>query len=668
MKIISGKTCVVITVFVALVALIPAGFHFSKKFSGSLPRPLMAQEIPSKNPHTNSRPGLETIRGGRHELYGSIVFQFSGKVHSIRPVIKGNEICFQLTNVATDLRPFRKYRTFDSWVRLDKAGHDLDVRVGLPQNFVQLRSFLMENPDRLVINLYDRESEALSKPQDKSLSTRVSPPCKIRIVIASRPVSSAPVGEVQHAPFHNPIPGPEGDQGEESLDIEQEASEEHSAKDSHREISAGSKGGTTGGGAYHGAIGSSTDRYRVKITPKISIKTEYDDNIFLNNTNKKSDFITTVSPGIIMDIHSDKTGLKLDYTFGWVRYDDFSENDFMRHNGRFNFWQRLGKRLKFNLEDSYLKSDDLFDEAFAPDLGPQRIRHTRTPYHRNDASAGLEYKLGPESNFTTGFRHAFLDNEDPSLEDVTEYSPFARLSYWFNKRDGMELGYEYRRFDYTVKEGLLPGTIDLDAQDIEVAYVHRFGRRSKVYARYGFALRNFKGIPVSYHVHDGSIGFEHNFSRDTSLSLDIGYFNPSGDMPIDGGFEYNMSFRKRFKRGSFFLAAQSGWDEGFMDVEPRAFTRYWGGDAGVDYRPWRDFETYAGVDYRKNNYAFSEQDDDDSVGGRCGVRLRFLRWFSADLGYTHRRRISDDPNNKYDDNRVTFTISASKPHPYNWEF
>ena len=105
-----------------------------------------------------------------------------------------------------------------------------------------------------------------------------------------------------------------------------------------------------------------------------------------------------------------------------------------------------------------------------------------------------------------------------------------------------------------------------------------------------------------------------------------------------------------------------------MDVEPRAFTRYWGGDAGVEYEPVQNLQAYAGVDYRKNDYALQEEEDDDTVGGRCGVRYRFLRWFSADLGYSHRRRISDDPNNTYGDNRVTFTISASKPHPYNWEF
>jgi len=202
---------------------------------------------------------------------------------------------------------------------------------------------------------------------------------------------------------------------------------------------------------------------------------------------------------------------------------------------------------------------------------------------------------------------------------------------------------------------------------VDVAYMHRFGRQATVRVRYGFANRNFKGIPVSYHIHDAGAGFEYGFSKSMILAMDIGYFSPTG-IDINPGLEYTGRFEKRFRRGRAFISARSGWDEGFMDVEPRAFTRYWGGDAGVEYELVHDLQAYAGVDYRKNDYALQEQEDDNTVGGRCGVRYRFLRWFSADLGYAHRRRVSKDPNNEYGDNRFTLTVTAAKPHPYNWEF
>ncbi|MFP4088516.1 MAG: outer membrane beta-barrel protein [Desulfobacteraceae bacterium] len=424
--------------------------------------------------------------------------------------------------------------------------------------------------------------------------------------------------------------------------------------------------GTAGGG-----ITSPTQRCRVKLTPKISIKGEYDDNIFLEKTDKKGDFITTVSPGILLDMKSGKTGLELEYTLGWVRYNDLSENDFIRHSGRGKFRHRLSRRLTLNVSDTYLKSDDLFDEDLTPDVRPQRVRHIRTPYQRNDFNAGLDYQFGRESRLSAGYRHAFLDNEDPSLEDVTEHSPYAALTYWVTKKDGIDVDYKYGRFDYSLEdsqgEGFAPGRVDLDAHDVDITYTHRFSRRSKVYIHYGFANRNFHGIPVSYHVHDADVGFEYGLSRSTSLTLDMGYFNPTG-IDIDGGLSYAGRLEKRFKRGRVFISAHSGWDEGFMDVEPRAFTRYWGGDAGVEYEPVHNLRAYAGVSYRKNEYALQEYEDEHAYTGRCGVRYRFLRWFSIDLGYAHRRRNSDDPGNEYQDNRVTVTFGAAKPHPYTWEF
>jgi len=298
---------------------------------------------------------------------------------------------------------------------------------------------------------------------------------------------------------------------------------------------------------------------------------------------------------------------------------------------------------------------------------PQRIRHSQTPYQRNDFDANLDYRLGRESRLSVGYRHAFLDNEDPDMEDVVEHSPYLQMSYWVNKIDGFEFGYEYRRFDYSLRGNYGLSNVDLDAHDADVAYVHRFGRRARIHARYGFANRNFKGIPVSYHVHDGGVGFEYSFSKSTALSLDLGYFRPTG-IDIDPGLEYNAKFERRFRRGRVFVSAKSGWDEGFMDVSPRAFTRYWGGDAGVEYEPVQDFRAYVGAQYRKNDYALQAEEDDDTVEGRCGVRYRFLKWFYVDFGYAHRRRISKDPNNEYGDNRVTFTFTAAKPHPYNWEF
>jgi len=120
---------------------------------------------------------LKTIRGRRHNDYASIVFQFLHKFQFQNPVIEDDEIRVKIQNISTKLRPFRKYMTFDSWVRLDKSGNDLDIRIGIPENFIFMSPFLLESPPRLVIKLYDKKSISTPKSREKppTLETRPYP-------------------------------------------------------------------------------------------------------------------------------------------------------------------------------------------------------------------------------------------------------------------------------------------------------------------------------------------------------------------------------------------------------------------------------------------------------------------------------------------------------------
>ncbi|RPI76701.1 MAG: hypothetical protein EHM45_12095, partial [Desulfobacteraceae bacterium] len=72
-------------------------------------------------------------------------------------------------------------------------------------------------------------------------------------------------------------------------------------------------------------------QYRLEITPKLILAQEYDDNIFLTAENTRSDYITTVSPGIKIKADSLKNQAELDYTATWVDYQKHSRSDTWRH-------------------------------------------------------------------------------------------------------------------------------------------------------------------------------------------------------------------------------------------------------------------------------------------------------------------------------------------------
>lgn len=413
--------------------------------------------------------------------------------------------------------------------------------------------------------------------------------------------------------------------------------------------------------------------YRVEITPRISVQAEYDDNIFLRKTNIVSDYTTTLSPGIRAVANSDTNGIDLDYEFGWVRYQNRTRNDYVRHAGNLNLWQKLGRHLTFRLEDYYIKSDDIL-AALNQIPVSQRIPDPETlqAYQRNNARAFFEYQFGPASLLTAGYVYNFTDNKDPNLEDTTEYGPFANLSYWFSQRNGVELDYTFLRNDYGTKGTALESRPDLDRQEILGRYIRKFDGNTSGLMQYGLFIRDFPDVSVNYQIHDFSFGFEHAFSSSTSIALGTGYYRATGDTTIKPGYNFLASLDRNFERGNVSLSLVHSFDQGYTEVVPRGFTVYSQGLLDANYSLRENLKFYGNLSYRRNDYSEDDLDilggekvpDDQTYRGRCGITWNFYRWASLDLGYLYTKRISDDPDADFNDNRVTLKLTGS--YPYKW--
>ena len=413
--------------------------------------------------------------------------------------------------------------------------------------------------------------------------------------------------------------------------------------------------------------------YRIEVTPRITIQGEYDDNIFLRNSNVVSDYLTTLSPGIKAVANSDTNGIDLDYQFGWVKYHNRTRNDYIRHAGSLNFWQKIGRHLTFRLEDDYIKSDDILGALNQIPVS-QRIPDPETlqAYQKNNARAFFEYQFGPASLLSAGYAYNFTDNDDPNLEDITEYGPFASLSYWFNQRNGVELDYIFLRTDYRKEETDSESRPDIDRQDILGRYIRKFGGSTSGLMQYGLFIRDFPDVSVNYQIHDFSFGFEHAFSSRTSVALGTGYYRATGDTTIKPGYNFLASIDRNFERGTLSLSLVHSFDQGYNEVVPRGFTVYSQGLLDAKYSLRENLNFYGNLSYRRNDYSEDDLDiiggeripDDQTYRGRCGIVWNFYRWVSLDLGYSYTKRISDDPDFDFDDNRVTLKLTGS--YPYKW--
>jgi hypothetical protein len=397
---------------------------------------------------------------------------------------------------------------------------------------------------------------------------------------------------------------------------------------------------------------------RFELTPRISIRQVYDDNIFLDTTNKKSDYMITASPGINLMISSINKSLSLDYSPTWVWYDERDENDTVRHTGTLTFWQNIAEHLRFNLTDTYIKSEETLEETEEV----EGVRTTRRTYERNTGSASLRYQFGPEDTLTFGYGHRLLENEDVTLDDGTIQNPFFSLTYWFDIKNGLELNYGFTNANFSRDDGSNAGD-DYTGHDTGMKYIYRFTPHTRGSIGYDVTTRNFDGLTEDYAVHDGSIGFEHTFSPDSSFSLGGGYFTQKNERSHDEtGYSYNASLAKRFQRGSFSIGGRGGWDEAYLEAERRGFTRYWSADSRLEYMFIQGLNGYAGGSFRQDRDSANREWK--TLRGNCGLSLVFLRWFFLSLGYSYAQRDDDFDAEDYTDNRVMLTLSASKL--YRW--
>jgi hypothetical protein len=388
----------------------------------------------------------------------------------------------------------------------------------------------------------------------------------------------------------------------------------------------------------------------IELIPGISVAERYDDNVFLDNTNEQSDFITAVSPSLALNLLSQYTELSLGYTPTFVRYSDFSQNDTTRHRGTVSWDQKLTQYLSLDLSDTYVDSEDPLEDF--TDLEGQR--GTRNEYWVNQGDASVGYAFGEGNLLRAGYYRRDRENTDPTLNDSADQRPFAQLTYWFNVKNGVRVDYAYRDVELSLDDdytGHAPG----------VRYLHRFRPQSIGYVGYTYTTRDFDGITENYVVHNAFVGLDHAFSPEYSVRAEGGYFVRVPDISerFDGP-SFSLALTREFARGSITVGVDGGWDEVYLDRGRATFREYYSGSLNGTYRVLESVSIYGRAYYRNSN-----EGDVRTINvfrGNTGVRWSFMRWFALSLQYDYAERTDDIIlSENYTDNRVMLVLSASRP-------
>jgi len=401
-------------------------------------------------------------------------------------------------------------------------------------------------------------------------------------------------------------------------------------------------------------VSTGSAQHRFEITPSISASETYDDNIYLTPNHETSDYITTVTPRLSLALVKQYTRLEVAYAPSFVWYQDENDNNTTRHNASLTFGQQLGRYLRFDLTDTFYKTEEPIEEA-ENIIG---VRHTRRTYWRNSGEARMSYQFGAENTLAAGYRQSYLENNDPTVDDGREQTPFATVTFWLNRENGLRLGYEYKKADFWREQGTAGD--DYTGNSGSITYMHRFGPHVTTSLGYTYTDRDFDGDTEDYKIHEGNFTYAQTFSPNLSLSLGLGYFVQDNEVSDnETGYSYNLSVTRQIgQHTTMIVGGAGGWNEAYLEAERRGFSKYWSWNARIEHQLAQPLSCFLGGSYR------NDKDDTarrwKTIRGNVGLRYSFLRWYSAGLEYTYAKRDDDVNADDYTDNMVMFTISAAK--------
>jgi len=408
--------------------------------------------------------------------------------------------------------------------------------------------------------------------------------------------------------------------------------------------------------------------YKATFTPRISVKGQYDDNIFLtqNENLKEDDFITTISPGFTAEILGKNNGANISYDASCAMYDKWDEFDGWRHRANFSGWSQLTKNTGLKIRDKFLYTEDpIRDDNIAeirtedPEIPIDSTTiKTRRIYYQNLAGVGLNHQFGKyNSSFKIGYKYWFREEDDPAYEDKKIHTPSAGVTYWFSPQWGFDVNGNYEHVEYEFSD-------DVDLFSGSVSFLKRFGKHFTGFVRYSQRVANYEGETEDDITYIPSIGFKYDIEKDITLIADVGYFyNDYEIRESESGVSGDIRLIKKFERGKLNFAALGGSDYSLYDSDNLGFSVFYEASVSGTYQFAKHLGGNIFGSYRNTDYIDADRKDKRPTVG-CGLSWKALEWMNLGLDYRFRKVDSTRDVNDYDDNRVSVTITLIPTVPF----
>lgn len=357
------------------------------------------------------------------------------------------------------------------------------------------------------------------------------------------------------------------------------------------------------------------------IKPSLAISEEYTDNVFENNLNKRSDFITRAQPGVSLNYNAPLWDWDLDYSYDYRYYAKGSRKDDTTHNVNGKGLVKIVDEVLFlELSDVYKRvsldvTRDTTNETLYANQSDQNVG-TVSPYLVLHPTARLTLK--------TGYRYINTWYKDPLAVSKQDHLGFINSSYELSPKFFLTV-------DYTFTREIPVRNSSFYRHEAYIGPRYEYAEKSFIYAQGGFIASDYDN-GTHYFTPTWNAGLTHAFD---TVTANVSTGRKYSDDPLGASTLetfYNASLTKSLQRGN--LTLQGSYTE-FSDAKADTLKikRYSGGFTGA-FELMQDLRGTLGFIY-ENYQDLLLNGTTDKYFMDCGLNYSFGKELTAGLSYKY---------------------------------
>jgi hypothetical protein len=393
--------------------------------------------------------------------------------------------------------------------------------------------------------------------------------------------------------------------------------------------------------------------------PTFGFTEEYTDNFRLSNTERTSNFRSTLRAGFNLLINTPKTQGTIS-TSAAVSRDSSGDEDT-------NFFPTItgtvrhvvDPRLSFTVTDSFTRNDD-------PAQGDQfGLRRERRTFTSNSFAITADWLIDIIST-QSYYRNSIFFSEENTISHLLGVSASTRVGALNTLRAGYELSLSQTTgTDQTTAEqlGTSSGSRDSVGNHVHASFSRQIGLYGTggVSTSYSFQTRN------GSRVWNVSLFSSYGLPTGLSMSSSLGYSRfESDESGGSNALSTNTSISYRFTKAVVSLGISQDYRQTFVDGQDFGIvlTRSATGSLSYPLTPFINgsiFATYSDNEFQGDSGTLAHRNSTTLSAG-LNLSWQILRWLSANLNYTYYDRGGDVSDvtgvGGGTENRVSLSLNA----------